>query len=67
MTLVFSLVLVPFLAGLVLLCLRAELPRRLVVVTVTAAVCAGSIALACLPAPVVWGIFRSRPTGFIWA
>jgi ech hydrogenase subunit A len=55
MTLVLALVLVPFLAGLVLLCLRAELPRRLVVVTVTAAVCAGSIALACLPAPLVLG------------
>jgi ech hydrogenase subunit A len=55
MTLVLALVLVPFLAGLVLLCLRAELPRRWVVVTVTAAVCAGSIALACLPAPMDLG------------
>jgi ech hydrogenase subunit A len=52
MTLVLALVLVPLLAGLVLLCLRAELPRRIVVATVTTAVCVGSIALACLPAPV---------------
>ena len=55
MTLVLALVLVPLLAGLVLLCLRAELPRRITVVTVTAAVCAGSIALACQPAPMVLG------------
>jgi ech hydrogenase subunit A len=55
MTLILALVLVPFLAGLVLLCLRAELPRRIVVVSVTAAVCVGSLALACLPAPVVLG------------
>jgi ech hydrogenase subunit A len=55
MTLVLSLVLVPFLAGLVLFCLRAEWPRRFVVVTVTAAVCVGSVALACLPAPVALG------------
>ncbi len=51
MTLVLTLVLAPFLAGLVLLWLRAELPRRIVVVSVTAAVCVGSIALACQPAP----------------
>jgi ech hydrogenase subunit A len=51
MTLVLALVLVPFLAGLVLLCLRADLPRRCVVGLVTAAVCVGSIALACQPAP----------------
>jgi ech hydrogenase subunit A len=44
-------VLVPFLCGLVLLCLRAELPRRLVVAAVTVAVCAGSIALACMGSP----------------
>lgn len=55
MTLVLALVLLPFLAGLVLLCLRAELPRRWLVVTVTAAVCAGSIALACQPAPMDLG------------
>jgi hypothetical protein len=58
MTLVLALVLVPFLAGLVLFCLRAEWPRRLVVVTVTAAVCVGSVALACLPAPWLWGNCR---------
>ena len=52
MTLVLGLVLIPFLAGLVLLCLRADLPRRVVVVGVTVAVCAGSIALACVAAPV---------------
>jgi ech hydrogenase subunit A len=50
MTLVLALVLVPLLAGLVLLCLRADLPRRLVVVAVTGAVCVGCVALACLPA-----------------
>lgn len=55
MTLVLSLIILPFLAGLVLLCLRDSLPRRIVVVTVTASVCAGSIALACLPAPMVLG------------
>ena len=55
MTLVLALVLVPFLAGLVLLDLRAEWPRRMVVVVVTTAVCAGCIALAWLPAPVDLG------------
>ena len=51
MTLVLILVLAPFLAGLLLFFLRAEWPRRVVVATVTTAVCAASIALACLPAP----------------
>ena len=55
MTLVLALVLVPLLTGLILFCLRAELPRRMVVVTVTVAVCVGSVALACLPAPMVLG------------
>jgi ech hydrogenase subunit A len=55
MTLILALVLVPLLTGLILLCLRAELPRRMVVVTVTAAVCVGSVALACLPAPMTLG------------
>jgi ech hydrogenase subunit A len=32
--------------------LKAELPRRVLVVTVTTAVCAGCLVLACLPAPV---------------
>jgi ech hydrogenase subunit A len=51
MTLVLGLVLIPFLAGLILFCLRAELPRYLVVVTVTAAVCVGTVALACMGCP----------------
>jgi ech hydrogenase subunit A len=55
MTLVLALVLVPFLAGLVLLCLRSELARRWVVVTVTAAVCAWCIALACQSSPLNLG------------
>ena len=55
MTLVLSLILLPFLAGLLLLGVNAEWPRRAVVVTVITAICAGSIALACLPAPLVLG------------
>ncbi len=51
MTLVLSLVLVPFLAGLLLFFLRADWPRRIVVLAIVTAVCAGSIVLACRPAP----------------
>jgi len=49
MMLVLALVLVPCLAGVILFCLRAERPRRTVVVAVTLAVCAGCVALACRP------------------
>ena len=55
MTLILALVLVPFLAGLILLGLRAEWLRRGVVVMMVAGVCAGCIALACQPAPVILG------------
>jgi ech hydrogenase subunit A len=55
MTLILSLVLAPFLAGLLLLCIWEDLARRILVAAVTAAVCAVCIALACLPAPLALG------------
>ena len=55
MPLVLALILVPLIAGLSLLCLRAESWRRLLVVLVTLAVCAGSLALAVLPMPLALG------------
>jgi len=48
-TLVLTLILVPLAAGLVLLCLKPDLPRKILVSGVTLAVCCGSVALALLP------------------
>ena len=50
--LVLTLILVPLAAGLVLLCLKPDLPRKILVSGVTLAVCCGSVALATLPTPV---------------
>jgi ech hydrogenase subunit A len=50
--LVLTLILLPLAAGLGLLCLRSSLPRRILVASVTLAVCCGSVALAMLPTPV---------------
>jgi len=47
--LVLTLILVPLVAGLVLLCLKPDLPRKILVFGVTLAVCCGSVALALLP------------------
>ncbi|MGA2242449.1 MAG: proton-conducting transporter membrane subunit [Verrucomicrobiota bacterium] len=52
MTLILTLILVPLAAGLVLLCLKPDLPRKILVSGVTLAVCCGSVALATLPTPV---------------
>jgi ech hydrogenase subunit A len=51
MTLVLALMLVPFAAGLGLLCLRSDALRKIVVASVTLAVCAGTVALAARPTP----------------
>jgi ech hydrogenase subunit A len=53
--LVLTLILVPLVAGLVLLCLKPNLPRQIVVSGVTLAVCCGSVALALLPTPLQLG------------
>ncbi len=53
--LVLTLILVPLAAGLVLLCLKPDLPRKILVSGVTLAVCCGSVALALLPTPVDLG------------
>jgi ech hydrogenase subunit A len=53
--LVLTLILVPLTAGLVLLCLKPDLPRKILVSGVTLAVCCGSVALALLPTPVDLG------------
>src|ERR1019366_1662677 len=50
--LVLTLILIPLAAGLVLLCLKPDLPRKILVSGVTLAVCCGSVALATLPTPV---------------
>jgi ech hydrogenase subunit A len=47
--LVLTLVLVPLAAGLLLLGLKPDLPRKILVSVVTLAVCCGSVALALLP------------------
>ena len=52
MILILTLILVPLAAGLVLLCLRPDLPRNILVAGVTLAVCCGTVALATLPTPV---------------
>ena len=49
--LVLTLILVPLVAGLVLLCLRSDLLHKILVSIVTLAVCCGSVALALLPTP----------------
>ena len=53
--LVLTLILVPLIAGLVLLCLRPNLPRKILVSGVTLAVCCGSVALALQPTPLHLG------------
>jgi ech hydrogenase subunit A len=53
--LVLTLILVPLAAGLVLLCLRPDLPRKILVSGVTLAICCGSVALALLPTPLNLG------------
>jgi ech hydrogenase subunit A len=53
--LVLTLILVPLAAGLVLLCLKPDLPRKILVSVVTLAVCCGSVALALLPTPLNLG------------
>jgi ech hydrogenase subunit A len=55
MTLVLTLILAPLAAGLGLLGLRPDLPRRILVSGVTLAVCCGSVALALLPTPLELG------------
>jgi ech hydrogenase subunit A len=50
-TLVLALILAPLAAGLGLLCLKSDLPRKILVAGVTLAVCCGSVALATLPSP----------------
>ncbi len=52
MILILALILVPLAAGLVLLCLRPDLPRKILVSGVTLAVCCGTVYLATLPTPV---------------
>jgi ech hydrogenase subunit A len=49
------LILVPLVAGLLLLCLKPDLPRKILVSVVTLAVCCGSVALALLPTPLNLG------------
>jgi ech hydrogenase subunit A len=53
--LVLTLILVPLVAGLMLLCLKPDLPRKILVSGVTLAVCCGSVALALLPTPLNLG------------
>jgi ech hydrogenase subunit A len=53
--LVLTLILVPLAAGLLLLCLKPDLPRKVLVSVVTLAVCCGSVALALLPTPLNLG------------
>jgi ech hydrogenase subunit A len=55
MTLVLTLILTPLAAGLGLLGLRPDLPRRILVSGVTLAVCCGSVVLALLPTPLELG------------
>jgi ech hydrogenase subunit A len=50
--LVLTLILLPLAAGLLLLCLKPNLPRKILVSGVTLAVCCGSVALAALPTPI---------------
>jgi ech hydrogenase subunit A len=50
--LILALIFVPLAAGLMLLCLRPDLPRNILVSGVTLAVCCGTVFLATLPTPV---------------
>jgi hypothetical protein len=50
--LILTLILVPLAAGLMLLCLRPDLPRKILVAGVTLAVCCGTVTLATLPTPI---------------
>jgi ech hydrogenase subunit A len=50
--LVLTLILLPLAAGLMLLCLKPNLPRKILVSGVTLAVCCGSVVLAALPTPI---------------
>jgi ech hydrogenase subunit A len=52
MTLVLALILVPFAAGLILLCLRPDAPRKVVVWATILAVGCGTVALSLAPTPV---------------
>ena len=52
MTLVLTLILLPLAAGLGLLCLKPDFPRKILVTGTILAVCYGSIVLATLPTPV---------------
>ena len=53
MTLVLALILGPLAAGLALLCLKPDLPRKILVTGTILAVCYGSILLAALPSPLI--------------
>jgi ech hydrogenase subunit A len=59
--LILALILVPLAAGLLLLCLRPDLPRKILVSVVTLAVCCGTGYLAILPTPVDLSGFRLNP------
>jgi ech hydrogenase subunit A len=61
MTVVSILVLVPFLAGLLLLLFEFELPRRVIVVAAILAVCAAAIALAMQTGPLNVSGWRWEP------
>jgi ech hydrogenase subunit A len=59
--LILTLILLPLAAGLVLLCLRPDLPRNILVSGVTLAVCCGTVFLATLPTPVDLSGLRLNP------
>ena len=61
MILILALILVPLAAGLLLLCLRPDLPRKIVVSGVTLAVCCGTVYLATLLTPVNLSGFLLNP------
>ena len=50
-----TLILLPLVAGLMLLVLKHDLPRKFLVAGVTVGVCVGSVALAWLPKPIDLG------------
>ncbi len=54
-TLILTLILLPLATGLVLLGLKPNLPRQILVSTVVLAVCCGSVVLALLPTPLKLG------------
>ncbi len=55
MTLILTLILLPLATGLVLLGLKPNLPRQILVSAVVLAVCCGSVVLALMPAPLNLG------------